>query len=170
MLARNALIFKWSVYIGTIFLAIAFQGIVLQHIVLWGLIPFIYPALVAVMSTFEEAPLSAAYGLILGVMCDTLLPAPIPCFYTLLFPITAIVSSFIAKTLIATGFLCSGVVTVVAFTLSALFHCLILAARGKPAWEMGFYVASQELALSFLLMIPLTFMFRFIAERARYDD
>lgn len=170
MVARNAVIFKWSVYLGTMVLAIFCQGLVFQQIYIWGCIPFIYPVLVAVMATYDDMIFGATYGLILGVMCDVLLPAHIPCFYTLLFPCIAMLCAAIGKNIFPSGFLCSGVVTVLAFVLSGFFQGVVLWGQGHSAWNMVFTIMGRELILSFLLMIPLTVAFRYIAERTRYGD
>lgn len=169
MLARNALIFKWSVYLGTMFVVILLQTLVLEHLVIGGVFPFIYPAVVAVMATYERPDSAAAYGMVLGGLCDIMLPATLPYLYTLVFPVTAILCTLIAKNLLKAGFLCSGACTVLSFSILGLFQCLVLTTKGQHPWALGLAITGQELALSFLLMIPLTFTFRFIADRARYD-
>lgn len=169
MLARNALLFKWSVYLGTMLLAVLLQTLVLEHLIIAGVFPFIYPALVAVMATYE-APLEASvYGLILGVLCDILLHAPISCLYTLLFPTTAFLCTIISKNLLKAGFLCSGVCTILSFFLSGVLYCLIFTAQGQDPWVLGMAITAQELALSFVLIVPLTLAFRFIQAQTRHE-
>ena len=41
MLARNEIIFKWSLYAGATVLLLLLQGSLLQRITLWGVIPFL---------------------------------------------------------------------------------------------------------------------------------
>ena len=89
MLARNEIIFKWSLYAGATVLLLLLQGSLLQRITLWGVVPFLYPALAAVLGNYESPVSSTIFGLGLGVVCDLLLPGPIPCLYTLVFPLAA---------------------------------------------------------------------------------
>ena len=49
MLARNETIFKWALYAGATAVFFLLQGAVLQRITLWGVIPFVFPILVAVL-------------------------------------------------------------------------------------------------------------------------
>lgn len=53
MLARNETIFKWCLYGAATFLCFLAQGAVFQRITLWGVIPFLYPVLAAVVGTLE---------------------------------------------------------------------------------------------------------------------
>ena len=86
MLARNETIFKWALYAGATAVFFLLQGAVLQRITLWGVIPFVFPILVAVLGMYEGPLPASVYALTVGVLCDLLLPASIPCFYTLIFP------------------------------------------------------------------------------------
>ena len=85
MLARNETIFKWALYAGATAVFFLLQGAVLQRITLWGVIPFVFPILVAVLGMYEGPLPASVYALTVGVLCDLLLPASIPCFYTLIF-------------------------------------------------------------------------------------
>lgn len=169
MLARNALIFKWSVYIGTMLLAVFLQTTVLEHLVIAGIFPFLYPAMVAVMATYDDVLATTSYGLIFGVLCDTVVLQSSPYLFTLAFPIVALSATVIEKSLIKSGFLCSGVCTVLAFAITSLGQCLSLAIRGQDPWSLGLAIAAQELATTFIFIFPLTLMFAFISERSRYD-
>ena len=90
MLARNETIFKWTLYAAATVLCFLAQSLVLQRFTFWGVIPFLYPVLPAVTATFEGPAAGAVYGLAVGVACDSLLPGPIPCFYTLVFPLVGL--------------------------------------------------------------------------------
>ena len=58
MLARNEVIMKWILYAAATALCLLIQGAVLQRVVIWGVIPFLYPMLAAIPATFE-APVPA---------------------------------------------------------------------------------------------------------------
>ena len=126
MLARNETIFKWCLYGAATFLCFLAQGAVFQRITLWGVIPFLYPVLAAVVGTLEGPLAGSIYALALGVVCDSLLPDIIPCFYTLIFPLVGLCGGLIAKGLLSAGFICSLVSSAVAFLLTDSFHCLLL--------------------------------------------
>ena len=78
MLARNETIFKWALYAAATALCFFVQGALLQRITLWGVIPFIYPVLAAVPATRENPRPATVYALVVGVVCDLLLPEIIP--------------------------------------------------------------------------------------------
>ena len=78
MLARNETIFKWALYAGATAEFFLLQGSVLQRITLWGVIPFVFPILVAVLGMYEGPLPASVYALTVGVLCDLLLPASVP--------------------------------------------------------------------------------------------
>ncbi len=170
MLARNEIIFRWSVYAAAALLCFALQAAVLQRVMIWGVIPFLYPAIAAVPATFELPAPSTAYALAVGVVCDLLLPAPIPCFYTLIFPIAGLCAALLAQSVLPAGFACSLVSTAIAFLLTGLFSCLLLWFRGKGAWAAGFGVTAREMLVTLPLTLPMTALFRAVRRRTHTND
>ena len=83
MIARNETIFKWSLYAAATALCFLIQGSLLQRLVFWGVIPFLYPLLAAIPPTFEGPLAGTIFSLCVGAACDLLLPGPVPCLYTL---------------------------------------------------------------------------------------
>ena len=63
MLARNETIFKWALYAGATAVFFLLQGAVLQRITLWGVIPFVFPILVAVLGMYEGPLPASVYAL-----------------------------------------------------------------------------------------------------------
>lgn len=158
MSAKNESIFKWSLYAGATLLLLLLQGSLLQRITLWGVIPFLYPALAAVVGNYESPVPSTIFGLCLGVVCDLLLPGSIPCLYTLMFPLAALSGALISKSLLKAGWLCALVSAAAGFLLTDLFRCLLLWVAGKPAWGAGLWVMVREFAATapfLLLVVPL---------------
>lgn len=170
MLARNETIFKWLLYGAAAVLCMLFQGFVLQRITLWGVIPFLYPVLAAVPATYEGPVPGTIFALVMGVVCDLLLPGPLPCFYTLIFPPAGLCAALISQSLLPAGVLCSLAVSAVAFALTDGFHCLLLALDGKAAWGAGAWVALREFLVTAALVLPVTLLFRSIFRRTRRDD
>ena len=170
MLARSATIFKWALYAGATLVFFLLQGAVLQRITVWGVIPFVFPVLAAAMGTYE-APLPASvYGLVLGAACDLLLPGPIPCFYTLVFPAAALCAALISRSLLPAGLLCAAAAALPAFLLTDLFHCLLLWGRGQAAWAAGAWLFLRETCVSPPLCIPVAALFAAVFRRTHSDD
>lgn len=170
MLARNETIFKWALYAGATAVFFLLQGAVLQRITLWGVIPFVFPILVAVLGMYEGPLPASVYALTVGVLCDLLLPASIPCFYTLIFPAAGLCAALISQSLIKAGYLCSLVSSAVAFLLTGFFHCLVFWAQGHSVWATGGYLMVRELCVSLLLSIPATALFSAVYRKTHMDD
>ena len=169
MLARNETIFKWLLYAAALALCFLLQG-GLQHLVVWGVIPFLYPLLAVVPSTYEGPMAGTALAVVVGVFCDLLLPGPIPCLYTLIFPLAALCAGLLAQSLLPAGVLCSLLASAAAFFLTDGFRCLLLWMNGKAAWEAGAYIALREFCVTAPLVIPVTLLFRAVFRRTRFDD
>ena len=122
MLARNETIFKWALYAGATAVFFLLQGAVFQRITLWGVIPFVFPILAAVLGMYEGPLPGSVYGLTVGVLCDLLLPAFIPCFYTLVFPAVGLCAALVSQNLLPAGFLCAAVTSVTGFFFTDLFQ------------------------------------------------
>ena len=170
MLARSATIFKWALYAGATLVFFLLQGAVLQRITVWGVIPFVFPLLAAVLGTYEPPLPASVYGLMLGAACDLLLPGPLPCFYTLVFPAAALGAALISQSLLPAGFLCAAAGSLLAFLLTDFFHCLLLWLRGQAAWSAGAWVFLRELCVSLPLLIPVVLLFSAVFRRTHLDD
>lgn len=170
MLARNETIFKWFLYAAAAALCLVVQDVVLQRITVWGVIPFLCPLLAAIPATWESPTAGTTFALAVGVICDLLLSAPIPCFYTLIFPPAGLFASVLSHSLLRPGLLCSLISAVAAFCLTDGFACFVLWSRNKAAWEAGAFVALREFCVTVPLVIPLTFLFRAVFYRTHSDD
>lgn len=170
MLARNETIFKWALYAAATLICLVAQSVLLQRVTLWGVLPFIYPLLAAIPATYEAPVPGTIFALCVGVVCDSLLPGPIPCFYTLIFPLVGLASSLLSKSLLPAGFLCSLAAAAVAFILVDLFHCLLLWVLAKPAWSTGLELMLRELVVSLPLVFPVTLLYRAVYLRTHLDD
>ena len=158
MSAKNESIFKWSLYAGAAVLLLLLQGSLLQRITVWGVIPFLYPAVAAVVGNYENPVPSTIFGLCLGVVCDLLLPGSIPCLYTLIFPLAALSGALISKSLLKAGWICALVSAAAGFLLTDLMRCVLLWAAGRPAWAAGLLVMLKDYVVNapfLLLAVPL---------------
>lgn len=170
MLARSATVFKWTLYALAGLLWAAIQAAVLRRITLWGVIPFLYPLIAAIPATLEGPVSGTVYALCTGVLCDLLLPASIPCFYTLIFPLVGLVSGLLSRSLIPAGCLCSAAAALPAYLLTGLLHCLVFWVQGRAAWTAGLSVSLRELIVSLPWTVPMTLLFLRVYRRVHADD
>ncbi len=169
MIARNETIFKWSLYAAATALCLLVQGGLLQRLVLWGVIPFIYPLLAAIPATYEGPLAGTIFSLALGLVCDLLLPGPVPCLYTLVFPLVGLCAGLLSQSWLPAGFLCSLVSAAAAFLLTDGFRCLLLWMRGSAAWRAGALLMVREFCVAAPFVIPLTLLYRAVFRRTQLD-
>ena len=121
MLARNETIFKWALYAAATLLCFLAQAFLFQRLTIWGVIPFVYPLLAAIPAAYEGPVPGTVFALAVGVVCDLILPGPLPCFYTLVFPLVGLCASLLAQNWLPAGFLCSLAVAAAAFFFTGCF-------------------------------------------------
>lgn len=170
MLARSATVIKWVLYALAGLVWAAVQSAVLRRFPVWGVIPFLYPLIAALPATLEGPVSGTVYALCTGVFCDLLLPSPIPCFYTLIFPLVGLSAGLLSQSLIPAGYLCSAAAALPAYLLTGLFHCTVLWATGHAAWLAGCSVMLRELCVSLLWSLPMTWLFRKVFKYVHRDD
>lgn len=170
MLARNEVIIKWVLYALASLLCVFVQGAVLQRVTVLGVIPFVYPLLAAIPATFEASVPATVFALCTGVFCDALLPAPLPCFYTLVLPFVGLCASLLSQGVLKAGFLCSAAAAVIAFLFTGLFQCLLLWVSGKAAWSAGLAAMGKETLVTFPLIFPVTVLYRAVYRKTHMDD
>ena len=160
---------KGLIYAAAAALCAAAQMALFQRIHIAGVLPFLYPLLAVIPATFEEPLYAVTFALWMGMGCDLLLPGNPPCLYTLLFPLAGMLATVFAKLVVPAGVLCSLLVSVMAFALHGAARCALLWLSGHPAWQAGASVALRECLVTLPLCIPLTFLFRYVAEVTRED-
>lgn len=170
MIARNETIFKWFLYAAATALCLLAQTGLLQRLEFWGVIPFLYPLLAAIPATFQGPLAGSVFSLCVGLVCDLLLPEPIPCLYTLVFPLAGLCAGLLARSWLPAGFLCSLISAAAAFLLTDSLRCLILWMRGHAAWEAGALVMVREFCVAAPFIIPLTLLYRSVFRRTCLDN
>ena len=144
---------KWTAYALACLLLLFGHELTLAHLRVWGIAPFLPPLLPAVLASMEDRLEGVVYALAFGVLCDLALTAPLPCLYTIAFPLTALLAALIARSVLQSGILCSLAVSTAAFVLVDLITAVTLLAGGRSELSAIALRAVQELALSLPLLI-----------------
>ena len=165
MLPKSYIIAKWTVYSLATLLLFGVQFLLLDHISLWGVVPFLYPLLPAVVAMYEGLNRGSVFALCTGIFCGLLLPAPFPGFYALVFTLAAILSARIAEFLLTPGWLCGFTVSAISLVLCTLGRILYAALTGMGHLGLMVRLGLLEALFSLpalLLALPL---YRFIHRR-----
>lgn len=168
MIGRSETYIKWLLYTLATLVLFLLQG-VLQDLRLLGVLPFLYPVMAATLSMYEGAFAGTAYSLALGAVCDLLLPGPIPCFYTLVFPLAGLCAGLMARNWLPAGFPCCLASSAVAFLLTDAFHCLLLAFDGGFS-TAALATAAAETGLTLCFSPAVLLLFRPIYRKCHLDD
>ena len=106
-MSRRDTIWKWVFYTAGVFLLLLLQGLVLDHISLLHVHPYLPPVMVAVLAMFEGAYGGMGVALAMGLLFDLTQPGLIPCFHILAFLLAALAAAAVANYLITPGLLCA---------------------------------------------------------------
>lgn len=146
---------KWTFYALAALLLCFFKRVLLGSVSVWGVLPFLPPVLLAVMSSFEQPRSAVLSGIVFGALCDLVLPASLPCLYTLAFTAAALLISTLLSNLLQPGFARALLATVLAFLVTDLLQALALLPRsGMSALLPMLHLFAKETALSCLLLLP----------------
>ena len=148
-MTRRATAIKWICYcLGALVLALV-QSAVLVHVRIWGVHPFILPAIAVIPATLERSEQGLLYGAFFGLVCDLLTPvAGMPCFYFLVFLLGAAAAWLLSGQVIMAGVVCSLVVTGVCMLLCGLLHMAVLAGHSGAGLTAAGLLLGRELLVS----------------------
>lgn len=169
MLPKSYLAFKWIVYALATLLLCALQSMVLSHIRVLSITPFLYPMLPAVAAMYEGPKRGAFYALVFGLFCDLLLPAPFSGFFVLIFPLIALLSASIAGNMLSPGVLCALLVSALGLLMTGGARVLIHLLTGGSYLALMAWTALVEALLSLPALIVLAPLFRTIHCRCAAD-
>lgn len=148
-MTRRAIAFKWIVYALCALALVLVQSLVLVHVRVWDVHPFLLPAVAVIPATLERNQQALIYAAFFGLACDLLMPvAGLPCFYTLAFLLSAAAAWLLSGQLIAAGVFCSLAVTAVAMVLCGLLHLAVLSGQGRADAAAAALLLGRELAVS----------------------
>lgn len=156
---------KWSAYTLVCLLLLFLHTLTTAKLRVWGIAPFLPPLLPAVIASMEDRMEGVVFALSFGVLCDLALTAPIPCLYTVAFPLAALLASLLAGGVLQPGVLCSLAVSTTAFVLVDLIAAAALLIGGHAALPAILLRAVRELALSLPLLAVCHPMLGFLHRR-----
>ena len=158
-MTRRLITIKWVLYSLWTLLFLLGQQLVLPYIRIWGVHPFILPALAALAASFEGRREGPIFVLVLGLLCDQLFPGAFPCFYAVVLTLSALLAGQAARRLIMPGAVCSLAVSAGALLLTDLFNAVAFTySHGTPPGE-AMWLTAREILLSlpFAMLVHLVF-------------
>lgn len=169
MLPKSYIIRKWTVYaLGTLAL-FSLQYLILNHVELWGVRPFLYPMLPAVLSSYEGLRRGSVFSLVLGAVCDMLLVGPFDGFFTLVFTVIGIASALISENLLPPSGLCALSVSAMAMAVTGLARMAVQILSGGGYLGLMGRIAMLEMLLSLPALAVIAPLYRLIYRRCASD-
>ena len=166
---QGNLFYRWLFYALAAAVLMAAQSLLLNGLRLWGVHPFLPPVLVGAVAACEDRQESLCAAAVFGLLCDLLLPAVIPCFYTLTFAAAALPAGLLAKRLMMPGLLCSAVSALLALLLHGVLYALFLSYSHTVTFSAAAGLIGKELLVSLPLLLPVYLLLRPIHLRFRAE-
>lgn len=159
---KSYIIWKWTVYSLATLALFALQYLVLNQIEVWGLRPFLYPMLPAVVSSFEGLRRGSTFSLCLGVVCDVLLVGPFEGFFTLTFAVIGLLSGLIGESALPSGWLCGLLVSAMSLLLTGGGRILVQFLSGGGYLALMGQITLQETLLTLPALIAVLPLYRHV--------
>ena len=169
MLPKSYTVFKWAVYAIATLLLCALQSVVLNHIRVLGLTPFLYPVLPALVAMFEGSRPGAVFALVFGLYCDQLVPEPFPGFFALIFPVAAIAAAWVAERLTSRGLLCALIVSSLGLLLTGALRLFVQLLSGGQYMGLMARMVVEEGLLTLPALLAAVPLYRTIYRRCGAD-
>ncbi len=169
MLPKSYIIAKWSVYALATLALSALQHLILNHISLWDVTPFIYPMLPALVASYEGLHRGGKFALAAGLFCDLLIAAPVTGFYTVLFTVIGLLAGQISENVLSPGWLCGFTVSAMALALVAASRLLLYFLSGELRLFLMGRIALVEIAITLPLLVIALPVYRWIHVRCAAD-
>lgn len=169
-LPKRYLVIKWAVYALATAGLLLFQLLVVHHIRLWGLTPYLPPVLVGAAASFEGRSSSPFFAAALGLLCDlTTASPPMPGFFCLTFTLSAALASFVTEALFSRDLPGCLVASAICLALTGILRVLVLSAGGHLAFAAMCSVAAREFLISLPLLLVVYPIFRRVHKRTTFD-
>lgn len=151
-LPKRYIVFKWVVYALAALVLLLLQIAVVDHIRLWGLVPYLAPMVVGVVASYEGSRASPIFALVFGLLLDVGTAGASPGFLTFTFTLSALIASLLAENLFSPGFLCSLVATAVCYLITALGRLFLYSFANAPL-ILSLALGEFLISLPFLLVV-----------------
>lgn len=169
MQPKSYRVFKWVMYALVTLLLCALHAMFFSNVRVLGLSPFLYPMLPAMAAMFEGARQGAAFALMLGTLCDLLVPAPFRGFFSISFPVIAALSGGIASRLQSRGFLCALIVSSLGLLATGAFRMLVQVLDGGRYLGLMARIALGETLLTLPALLIVLPLYRMVFRRCAAD-
>ena len=149
-MTRRAILLKWILYCLCALALALLQGLVLVYVRVWGVHPFLLPAIAVIPATLERNEQALLYAVFFGLACDLLSP----------------VAGLPSGQVIMAGVVCSLVVTGVCMLLCGLLHMAVLAGHSGAGLTAAGLLLGRELLVSLPFAAAAHPLFRWAQRRA----
>ena len=169
-MTRRAILLKWILYCLCALALALLQGLVLVYVRVWGVHPFLLPAIAVIPATLERNEQALLYAVFFGLACDLLSPvAGLPCFYALAFLVSGGLAWLLSGRVVAAGLVCSLAAAASALVVCGVLHLAVLAGSQSVDVTAAAVLAGKEAALSLPLTVLVHYPFRRICLLTRRD-
>lgn len=152
-MTRRAAVQKWIWYSLCALALVLVQSLLLVRLRLWGVHPFLLPAIAVLPATLERDEAALAFAAFFGLVCDLLMPVSgLPCFYTLAFLLGGGAAWLLSGRLVAAGLVCSLAAAAAALLLCGVLHLAVLTGKMPVTAADAALLWGKEALLS----LPLT--------------
>ena len=169
MLPKSYIIAKWIVYSLATLALFALQHLILNNISVFGVTPFIYPILPALVASYEGLRRGSVFALAVGTVCDMLIPGPFPGYYAILFTLIGILAGQIGENLLSPGGLCSFTVSLMALALNGLARLALYLLSGELHLLLIGQIALAECLFTLPAILIASPLYRTIHRRCAAD-
>ena len=168
-MTRRAVLFKWLLYALAAAAIVLLQNLILTHLNIGGVHPFLLPAVAAVPATREPRRESALFGFAFGLLCDLMIPASFPCLYAVSFLLIALLSGLVAQRLVNPSFVCSVTVSAAAILITDLLRILSISGASGFHLSAALLLMLHELAIT-VIFFPAVHVLDYLVYRRMVNE
>ena len=168
-MTRRAVFFKWLLYALAAAAIVLLQNLVLTHLNIAGVHPFLLPAVAAVPATREPRRESVLFAFAFGLLCDLAIPASFPCLYAVSFLLIALLSGLVARRLVNPGLVCSLTVSAAAMLVTDLLRILTISGASGFHLSAALLLKLHELAVT-VIFFPAVHVLDYLVYRRMVNE
>lgn len=169
MLPKSYIIAKWTVYSLATLALFALQHLILGHITVLGVTPFLYPLIPALVASYEGLRRGSVFALAVGAVCDMLLVGPFEGFYAIVFTVIGIFAALISENMLSPGWLCGFVVSLMALGINGAAHFVLYFLVGERHLLLMARIVLIECAITLPAIFPALPLYRSVHSRCAVD-